>query len=155
VPVELKWPNDVLVSGKKSAGILLETALGPSARQVVAIGIGINVGAQAVPRELADRATSLALEHGRTVPRRRLLSRLLSQLEREWLGFARGADAAILSGWMRYSRMHEGTEVSIEDGGGRRTATTAGLTELGALRVRIDGREEIVLSADVTVRLGV
>lgn len=81
-PVEpvIKWPNDVLLSGRKCCGMLLEADLG--AAPFVVLGIGLNVNQTDFPDEIADRATSLRLETGRVVPRAPLLARLLERLER-------------------------------------------------------------------------
>lgn len=76
----VKWPNDVLVGGRKVAGILLEARAG-----VVVIGIGLNVGQGHFPAELAGVATSVALETGRPVDREPLLGVLLEELDR-WRG---------------------------------------------------------------------
>ncbi len=62
--VDLKWPNDVLLSGKKTAGILLEaTSIGKDAHAAI-IGVGVNIGSESVPPYLADRATSVSREAG-------------------------------------------------------------------------------------------
>ena len=85
----LKWPNDVLIAGRKIAGILLESrALGNSAA-VVAVGIGINLAQRAFPAALAARATSVAIEAGRAVERDTMLSALLETFD-GWRGRLEG-----------------------------------------------------------------
>jgi BirA family biotin operon repressor/biotin-[acetyl-CoA-carboxylase] ligase len=99
VGARLKWPNDVLVGGRKIAGILLESRLaaaaGPASAGagVIAIGIGVNLGQRAFPAGLAARATSILLETGRVVERDAALGALLeafdgwrTRLEGEGLG---------------------------------------------------------------------
>lgn len=92
----LKWPNDVLVGGRKIAGILLESRLpaagGPGGAGVIAVGIGVNLGQRAFPAGLAARATSVTVETGRVVERDAALTALLdafdgwrARLEREGL----------------------------------------------------------------------
>ena len=83
----LKWPNDVLVDGRKLAGILLESRLEPagSAAPIVALGIGVNLAQRAFPPELAERATSVRLAGGRAVDRDTLLAALLERLD-HWRG---------------------------------------------------------------------
>lgn len=82
----LKWPNDVLIAGRKIAGILLESrTLGDSAPAVVAVGIGINLAQRAFPAALAARATSVAIEAGRVIPRDTMLSALLEAFD-DWRG---------------------------------------------------------------------
>jgi BirA family transcriptional regulator, biotin operon repressor / biotin---[acetyl-CoA-carboxylase] ligase len=80
----LKWPNDVLVDGRKLAGILLESRLGTSslgAAPLVVLGIGVNLAQRAFPAELADRATSVFLASGRRVEPDALLGPLLETLD--------------------------------------------------------------------------
>ena len=91
VAARVKWPNDVLVGGKKIAGILLE-----SRAPVIIIGVGVNLGQREFPPELAGRATSVALETGRAPDRETMLAALLEEfdawrarLEREGFGAVR------------------------------------------------------------------
>jgi BirA family transcriptional regulator, biotin operon repressor / biotin---[acetyl-CoA-carboxylase] ligase len=77
----LKWPNDVLVGGRKIAGILLESRSVASAEPVLVIGVGVNLGQREFPPELAGRATSVALEAGHPVDRNTLLAALLEEFD--------------------------------------------------------------------------
>jgi BirA family biotin operon repressor/biotin-[acetyl-CoA-carboxylase] ligase len=77
----LKWPNDVLVGGRKIAGILLESRSMASAEPVLVIGVGVNLGQREFPLELAGRATSVALEAGHPVDRDTLLAALLEEFD--------------------------------------------------------------------------
>ena len=86
---ELKFPNDVLVGGRKVAGILAEAR---EERVVLGIGVNVNVPAEELPQEVDRPATSLLAETGREVDRAELLAELLEQLERRydaWLSAAR------------------------------------------------------------------
>jgi len=80
VTPRLKWPNDVLVSGRKLAGILLESRVGADA--IVVIGIGINLAQPEFPPDLQGLATSLLLETGRTPGRDAMLAAVLEALDR-------------------------------------------------------------------------
>lgn len=75
----LKWPNDVLVDGRKLAGILLESRIGPS--PLVVLGIGVNLAQRVFPADLAERATSVRLASGRRVDADTLLTALLESLD--------------------------------------------------------------------------
>ena len=77
----LKWPNDVLVGGRKIAGILLESRAVASSAPVLVIGVGINLGQREFPPELAGRATSVALETGHAVDRETMLAALLEEFD--------------------------------------------------------------------------
>jgi BirA family transcriptional regulator, biotin operon repressor / biotin---[acetyl-CoA-carboxylase] ligase len=83
---EVKWPNDVLIAGRKVAGILAEAREG---RVVLGIGINVLQTADELPRRAQHPATSLLLETGRRIPRAELLAAALDHLEREydaWVG---------------------------------------------------------------------
>jgi BirA family biotin operon repressor/biotin-[acetyl-CoA-carboxylase] ligase len=75
----LKWPNDVLVDGRKLAGILLESRIAPS--PLVVLGIGVNLAQRVFPADLAERATSVRLASGRRVEADTLLTALLESLD--------------------------------------------------------------------------
>jgi BirA family biotin operon repressor/biotin-[acetyl-CoA-carboxylase] ligase len=77
----LKWPNDVLVGGRKIAGILLESRSIASAEPTLVIGVGVNLGQREFPPELAGRATSVELETGHPVDRDTLLVALLEEFD--------------------------------------------------------------------------
>lgn len=74
--VAIKWPNDVLLEGKKCCGTLLETA-----GESLVLGIGLNVNQTEFPEELRGRASSLRLETGRTIDRADLLAQLLGRIQ--------------------------------------------------------------------------
>ena len=77
----LKWPNDVLVGGRKIAGILLESRAVASSEPILVIGVGVNLAQREFPAELAGRATSVALETGHPVDRDALLAALLEEFD--------------------------------------------------------------------------
>lgn len=84
---QLKWPNDVLVNGRKVCGILTETQYCGNKLEKVVIGIGVNVNQLEFEDEIADTATSLAKEAGHTIDREMLLAQLLQKIEyryRQW-----------------------------------------------------------------------
>jgi BirA family biotin operon repressor/biotin-[acetyl-CoA-carboxylase] ligase len=151
--LELKWPNDVLLSGKKAAGILLETAGMGGTISAVVVGVGINVYPVQFPGDLSDQATSISEAAGVQVPRRHLLVRFLYHFQSEYDLFQRGEHAAILRQWKSFSHMWKDTPVWIMGNDGARPGVTAGLTESGALLVRgPDGSETEILAGDVSIR---
>lgn len=150
--VDLKWPNDVLLSGRKAAGILIETADLPGGSGAVVIGVGVNVGLDSIPRGLESLAASVSHEAGVKVPRRPLLVSFLRRFQEEYILFERGARKAILDHWKACSSMWDGVRVRVGEGGTWREATTCGLSDSGAIRVRLpDGSEQTLMAADVSV----
>lgn len=145
VACDLRWPNDVLIGGRKVAGIL--TQLHGTA---VVAGIGINVNQAAFAADVAAVATSIRIAAGREQSRERLLITLLEQIDLHTDILAReGADAIRRSFAMRSSYV-SGRRVAVEQGGSTLTGVTAGLTEAGFLRLlRDDGQEEIIVAGGV------
>jgi BirA family biotin operon repressor/biotin-[acetyl-CoA-carboxylase] ligase len=80
--VQVKWPNDVWLGGKKCAGILVESVSFGDARQPIVIGIGLNVNRRSFPPNLDTEPTSLALSRGADLERAEVLALLLQNLER-------------------------------------------------------------------------
>jgi BirA family biotin operon repressor/biotin-[acetyl-CoA-carboxylase] ligase len=85
---ELKFPNDVLVGGRKVAGVLAEAR---EERVVLGIGVNVNVPADELPQEVDLPATSLLVETGRELDRAELLAELLERLERRYDAWLSGA----------------------------------------------------------------
>ncbi len=79
----VKWPNDVLVGGRKIAGILVEAVTRGTKLEAIIVGMGVNVHTRDMPPEIAARATSCALAGARDVDRGALLADILARLERE------------------------------------------------------------------------
>jgi BirA family biotin operon repressor/biotin-[acetyl-CoA-carboxylase] ligase len=151
--VDLKWPNDVLLSGRKAAGILLETVQQEQHTAAAVLGVGINIKSESLPEELKEIATSVSQEAGVFIPRRRLLVRYLYHLQIGYELFKRGQYQKILDQWKTHSSMWDGVPVWLHEGAQRSLVVTCGLSDMGALKVRTpDGTEETVLAADVSVR---
>jgi BirA family biotin operon repressor/biotin-[acetyl-CoA-carboxylase] ligase len=148
----LKWPNDVLLGGRKLAGVLCEARVHAGAPDVV-VGFGINVHAVDRPAELEAIATSLA-DHGVTWGRADVLARVLDALEPVLDVFAEHGFDALRE---RYERMCVtlGREVLVGDAGDAppRRRIAVGLDGDGALRVRDPkgGPTERVEAGDVTL----
>ena len=152
--IDLKWPNDVLLSGKKCAGILLETLMSDEGDAAAIVGVGINAHPGSVPEDLADVAICVDDAAGVAVPRRRLFIRFLKYFQYGYKLFREGKFEEILERWKGFSSMWNGASVTLFEGDRTRNAITCGLDEIGALRVRLaDGSVETVLAGDVSVRL--
>mgnify|MGYP005801476771 FL=1 len=149
----IKWPNDILINGKKAVGILTEMDCEMSEVHFVIPGIGINVNTASFPPEIAEIATSLYLECGKTVSRRRLVHRVLERLEEHYETFLRtGSFAAMLEDYRKHC-ITLGKEVHVL---GREPffAEALDITPEGELLVcRADnGKEEVVFSGEVSIR---
>ena len=148
---DIRWPNDLLVGGRKFSGILTEMHAEPDRIHYAVVGIGMNVNQAKMPAELADIATSLRIETGKAHSRFELLIRLLRHLDRYYNQFLEDGATPILRRFAQVSSYYEGKRVRITTSQESFTGTTAGLEPSGVLRVsRDDGRGiEPVLSGDV------
>jgi BirA family biotin operon repressor/biotin-[acetyl-CoA-carboxylase] ligase len=148
---DIRWPNDVLVSGRKFCGILTEMHAEPDRIHYAVIGIGVNVNQTKMPADLAAIATSLRMETGKVHSRLELLIRLLRHLDRYYNQFLADGALPMIRRFAQVSSYYEGKRVRITTATESFTGTTAGLEPSGVLRVaRDDGRGiEAVLSGDV------
>jgi BirA family biotin operon repressor/biotin-[acetyl-CoA-carboxylase] ligase len=149
---DLKWPNDVLVQGKKVGGILTEMSAEATRVRHIVVGVGINVNQASFPDELEQTATSLRLATGTEWSRVELCAALLKSLDREYrelLGHPE-AQTEILRRFEAHSSSAHGKQVRIEENGGFE-GVTEGLDPRGFLQVRTREGMRIVYSG--TVRL--
>ena len=147
---DLRWPNDLLLSGKKVCGILTEMHAEPDRVHFVVVGIGLNVNHSRMSAELASTATSLRMEAGRTLSRLELLAWLLRCLERYYNEFLSAGSEPIVRRFAEVSSYAQGKRVRITAPNETYVGTTAGLDPSGLLRVaRDDGRTDIVVACDV------
>jgi BirA family transcriptional regulator, biotin operon repressor / biotin---[acetyl-CoA-carboxylase] ligase len=151
VAPDIRWPNDLLVRGRKFSGILTEMHAEPDRVHYAVVGIGINVNQTKMPGELGEIATSLRIETGKIHSRLELLIRLLRHLDRYYNRFLAEGGEPILRRFAEVSSYFQGKRVRITTATETFTGTTAGLEASGVLRVtRDDGRgTEPVLSGDV------
>ena len=148
---ELKWPNDILIAGRKVGGILTETVFDGKKIDFVILGVGINVNtaAEAFPVSFKKEATSLRLSFGKPVSRITLLQDLLLQFERYYRLFSKGDIDSIIHGWSKLDSTL-GREVEIALPGGRLLGTAEDVGPNGMLLVRDrTNRLHRILAGDV------
>jgi BirA family biotin operon repressor/biotin-[acetyl-CoA-carboxylase] ligase len=149
--VDLKWPNDLLINGKKVGGILTEMHAEPGQIRFVIVGIGLNVNQEKFAGELGAIATSLRSETGKTQSRLELLVRLLREFENDYNQFLREGAASITKKFVAISSYAQGRRVRVTNGAESFAGTTAGLGPEGLLQVRRDdGAVVTVIAGDVT-----
>lgn len=151
LPVEIKWPNDIVVDSgfrrrRKVAGILAEGSSSNDGLQHVILGFGINLRPAAYPAEIADVATSLESELGREVASGAVLAETLAALSERLTELATGDTMPLLARWRQLAPSATGAAVEWDTPAGPRAGMTAGIDEDGALRVRVDGATERIIS---------
>jgi BirA family biotin operon repressor/biotin-[acetyl-CoA-carboxylase] ligase len=147
---DLKWPNDLLIHGKKFGGILTEMNAEPTRVRYAVVGIGINVNQANFLSDLEPIATSLRLASGREWSRVELCAAVLRALGEEYRKLVKepNARADILERFQYHSSTVKGRRVHVEENGGY-DGVTEGLDERGFLRVRTEAGVRTVLSATV------
>jgi BirA family biotin operon repressor/biotin-[acetyl-CoA-carboxylase] ligase len=159
VTVDLRWPNDLLVSGQKVGGILVESSAGSgedAPLHYAVIGVGINLNQESFPDDLFPLATSLRLITGNSQNRELVFVSLLRALDQELTLLEQGSvanaaspDNALLERFVAKSNWCVGRRVTVQEQGGY-TGTTAGLDSCGFLLVDADdGTRRTVLSGGV------
>jgi BirA family transcriptional regulator, biotin operon repressor / biotin---[acetyl-CoA-carboxylase] ligase len=151
VPIDLKWPNDVLIDGKKVCGILTEMNAEATRVRHIVVGVGINVNQANFPKELENEATSLRIATASEWSRVELTAALLKSLDREYRQFIEqpGARQSILRRFAKHSSWVRAKQVRIEENGAKIEGTVEGLDERGFLQVRTPQGLQTVLSGTV------
>lgn len=153
VSAEIKWPNDILVRGKKAAGILTELSAELDRVKHVILGIGVDVNqtAREFPADLRKLATSLRIETGEPVDRAALATAALRELDADYARVCHGEFAAVADEWEgRCSTL--GRNVTIHIGGRTVKGRAESLDADGALLLRTQhGHLERITGGDVTL----
>ncbi len=157
VGVELKWPNDLLLGGRKLSGILCESrrnarAGGNGAGDAVVIGVGVNVGERGehFPPEIREQSTSLALA-GFALDRETVAAGFLNTLEPLWAELQEGGREPVLEAW-RARASFWGRSVRVNAPSGELSGIARTLDPDGGLVLRLDSGAEItVLAGDLEI----
>jgi len=150
VRVFCKWPNDILCSGRKLAGILLEGSLAGDRVDAVVAGIGVNVNQQTFADELATRATSLSLETGTVIDRSELFKALLRSLEEEYRTQAESGFKNVVTRWLEHAPLI-GRRIAVANNGSVIEGTVRGISNGGGLIVSSQHGEQTFIAGDVTI----
>ena len=151
--VDLKWPNDVRIDGRKTCGILVELTSGASGPTFAVLGIGVNLNVDPAtfPDEFRRRATSLAAAGGRAVDRPAFARALYGSLERMLDLHATSGFSALRPRFDAWFRMR-GQRVRVQEPGDRvLEGTVAGVDADGALRLADGAAERRVVAGEVTL----
>ena len=150
---EIKWPNDILIRGKKVAGILTELSAEVDRVKHIILGIGVdvNLNANEFPPELRKTATSLKIETGETVPRAELAVAILRELDFDYARICGGKFPAVADEW-ESGCATIGKNVTVHIGERKIHGRAESLGDDGALLLRTEhGRLETITGGDVTL----
>lgn len=149
---QIKWPNDLVIDGKKVCGILTEAAMNGNELRYVVLGIGINVNQTEFPEEL-PHAYSLALAAGRELDRDRIVACLLAYLKSDYERYLRSGDMGELKADYEAHLANLNQPVLVLAPAGEWTGVAKGISEAGDLLVRDESGElRTVNSGEVSVR---
>ena len=152
IDADIKWPNDVLASGRKICGILVEAAIEKERLLYAVMGIGVNIAQREFAEEIRDSATSILIESGNLVAADDLLASLLSRLE-QWYRRALQRREEVIARWEETSTYAHDCTVSVETADGLVEGLTRGLTAVGALIIETDeGQLREINSGEVRLR---
>lgn len=135
--VEIKWPNDIMLSGRKIGGILAETRLRPSCPPEVVVGMGLNINhrEENFPADLLSSAGSIRMATGRDSDRTALLTSVLLRLNEEYDRLRSAGDGTLIDAFMALCPMARGASIAVKQHGEALDGKTAGIGPTGALRV--------------------
>jgi len=151
----IKWPNDLLLDGKKCGGILTESEFGKDLQPLVVLGIGLNVStaADAFPQELRGKVTSLSQHSLETICRTTLLKNILAALDTIMARMEAGDFAGILEEWRSFDATRGKRLTWLTTGRQAVTGISLGPDNEGRLHIRDDqGRIHEVLSGDIRLQ---
>ena len=153
LPAKIKWPNDIVVNGKKVCGILTEVSGEMDGINYIIVGIGINVNTPGFSQELKDRATSLYLEKGEKVFRKDLFITLAKKFFKFYDEFVDNKSLEEVLNLLKSRSAILGKEIIVIRGEEKKQGTALSITEEGFLKVRYNtGEEEVLSSGEISVR---
>ena len=153
---EIKWPNDILINGKKAGGILLELKAAGNRINLLVIGIGVNVNMSLkdLPEDMRSLSTSLRVESGRLFDRVELLGKILAELDRSYKILLKGNKGALINDWIRLNSTLR-NKVTVKNHERIISGIAENINDNGELIIRLpSGETETVKAGDVTILKG-
>lgn len=151
-PAGIKWPNDIVMNGKKICGILTEMGMSAGQMKYIVVGIGINVQNTNFPEEIADRATSLYLETGGHLDRAEMIEEILEQFEHYYAVFIETEELGGLLEEYNAHLVNRNQRVRVLDEKEPFEGVATGITPRGELVVDTEEGEKLVSAGEVSVR---
>lgn len=152
IKITIKWPNDIMVRGKKLAGILTEIATDMDAVNYIIVGLGLNVNTplQNLSEELKDRATSIYIETGEPLSRTRLVRAYLEYFEKYYEMFKANNFTPIMNRWKQLSNII-GQKITVDVIGRKHVGEVTDIDDEGVLILKDDeGGYQRIFSGDIT-----
>lgn len=151
LPAMIKWPNDVIVNGKKICGILTELSAEMEQVNFIVCGIGINVNTEAFDGELSKKATSLLMESGTSQNRKAIAQAVLTEFESLYQLFLKEGFSSLLSEYKSFCATLN-KDVTISRAGKEESARAVDIDSFGCLIIDQNGVRTSIQSGEVSVR---
>jgi BirA family biotin operon repressor/biotin-[acetyl-CoA-carboxylase] ligase len=151
--VECKWPNDLLVGGRKIAGFLLEASTRQNKLDFVVLGVGINVNQTRFPESIGEKATSLKTASGESHDRASLFRTVVKALEDHYARFSSSGFESVVAQWLSRSSMLN-RRISVSMHGAPVSGIVKGLSREGGLILLTGGEERVLFAGDVSILEG-
>lgn len=149
----IKWPNDIVMNGKKICGILTEMSAEVDKIHYVVIGIGINANIREFPEEIREKATSLYLESGQVIVRSQVIASVMKAMDGYYEEFLKTGELSGLVEEYECHLVNKGEEVLVLAASGEYKGISLGIDKTGELLVQLnDGTVNHVVSGEVSVR---
>ena len=153
IPAGIKWPNDVVIDGKKICGILTEMTTDMVSVSYIVVGVGINANMDAFPEELQSTAASLKMVLGHEVNRAELIAAVMQHFEYYYEQFLAAGDLSAVMERYNELLLNRGRKVRVLEPGHEYTGMAEGIDSMGELLVRReDGTLARVYAGEVSVR---
>ena len=149
---KIKWPNDIVIHGKKVCGILTEMSTQMDYINYIVIGIGINVQNEAFPEEIGEVATSLRIESGKKQNRAAIIEAVWEEFETYYDIYLKTEDMQGLVGEYNRKLANMNQQVRVLDPKDPYEGTARGITSKGELIVDTWEARKLVSSGEVSVR---
>ena len=149
---QIKWPNDIVINGKKICGILTEMELEQGNIHHIVIGIGINVHNKAFPNEIASIAGSIRTELGMDISREKLIEEILINFEKYYELFLRTENMSLFLQEYEEVLVNKNQKVKVLDPLDEYEGIALGITKMGELLVDTGKEKRKVFAGEVSVR---
>ena len=148
----IKWPNDIVIDGRKVTGILTEMSAGPDRINYIVIGIGINANMKFFPEELEKTAISMSMVTGENYHRAEIIACVMDHFEKNYREFLKTGDLRFLKERYNAGLIHKDKEIDVHEIRRVWRGISRGINDIGELIVSSDEGDVIVRSGEVSIR---
>jgi BirA family biotin operon repressor/biotin-[acetyl-CoA-carboxylase] ligase len=148
---ECKWPNDILLNGKKCCGILMESAFQHNMLDYAVVGIGLNVNQRVFANDLDKKATSLSLECKKEFDRKVIFQQVMRSLETNYIDVSSGNFDNVLKEWKARTTIF-GKQITLIQGDDKLQGCATGITTDGGLLIATPEGERVFYTGDISLQ---